>query len=395
MAATASATKGPRVASLSPEQFTLGIEEEYQLVDRETGELRSRARHLLNADWTGDIKPELQENTVEVGTPVCTGATDAAEELARLRFQTAISAEAEGLRIVAAGTHPFTHWGGQQFTDDPLYQQIREDYRRLAESQNIFGMHVHVGVPEGVDRVRVMNVARLYLPHLLAMTASSPFFLGEDTGFASYRTILWRRWPRSGPPPRLDGEAAFERLLHWLIATERIDAPGRLYWDMRVHHEYPTLVFRAADVTPRLEDAALAATLVRAVVAGVVEGVLREPDIPPEALDALLRENSWRAARDGLDASFADLAASEPRTVGARSSLRELFEQLDPIIRALGDEQTAAELPALLERGNAARRMQEQLAVANGDFGALTLWIAGETALGTGSDRRGEQRVES
>ena len=251
------------VSRPDPGPFTLGVEEEYQLVDAVTGELRNRARHVIAGDWSGDIKPEMQENTVEVETPVCVESTCVRDELARLRLQAAVAAEAQGLRVVAAGVHPFSEWHEQEFTEQEVYLNIRSEYRHLAREQNIFGMHVHVGVPEGIDRVALMNVARLYLPLLLALTASSPFHLGRDTGYASYRSLLWRRWPRSGAPPRFEDAAEMELLLRWLMETGCIDAPGRLYWELRPHHRYPTLEFRVCDVTPRLEDVVAAAALAR------------------------------------------------------------------------------------------------------------------------------------
>ncbi|HEX5724797.1 MAG TPA: YbdK family carboxylate-amine ligase, partial [Longimicrobiaceae bacterium] len=263
-----------------PDDYTVGVEEEYQLVDAAGGGLRSRARFVIAADWAREIKPEMQQHTVEVGTRVCEGTRCVRDDLARLRFQAAIAAEAEGLRVVAAGTHPCSPSQGYGFTDAPVYRSLRDEYRDLAEGQAIFGMHVHVGVPRGVDRVRVMNVARLYLPHLLALTASSPFYEGRDTGYASFRAVVWRRWPRSGPPPRLADEAELAALVEWLTATGCVDTPARIYWDVRAHHRYPTLEFRVMDATPRLDDAVAAAALARAVVAGAVEGVLAEPGLP-------------------------------------------------------------------------------------------------------------------
>lgn len=370
--------------------FTLGVEEEYQLVDPVSGALKSRARAVLAGDWSGEIKPEMQQNTLEVGTRVCGSAAEAGEELARLRLQAAVAAEAQGVRVAAAGTHPFSHWAGQAFTDAPVYERLHREYRSLAESQLIFGMHVHVALPSEVDRLRVMNVARLYLPHLLALTASSPFFLGEDTGYASYRSILWRRWPRAGVPPRFADEAEFAEVLRLMLETGRIDAPGRLYWDVRPHHAYRTLEFRVADVTPRLEDAVLAAALARALVLGIVEGVLREPELPEPAVQALLGDAAWRAARDGLDAEFVDVAAGSLAARPVRERLAELVQRLAPLARELGDAGALEELPRLLERGGAATRMRAVQA-QRGDAG-LVQWLADETLLGLGLDRRAEQR---
>lgn len=384
---------GSASACVAPEVFTLGVEEEYQLVDAETGALLSRAHAVIAGDWTGEIKPELQQNTVEVETSVCSSAAEVAAELARLRLQTAAAAEARGARIVAAGIHPFSHWAGQTFTDKPVYDAIRSEYRQLADSLNIFGMHVHVGVPKGLDAVCLMNVVRLHLPGLLALTASSPCFLGNDTGYASYRAMLWSRWPRTGAPPRLRDAAEYAELLDVLIRTERIDAPGRIYWDLRPHHRFPTLEFRIADVTPRVEDAVLTAALARAIVAGAAEGILREPELPAAHIDTLLAENRWRAARDGLDAEWVELA-DEPRACSARDSLLRLAERLASVAERLGDAGTLATLPAMLERGDAASRIRGRRGAADGDLRATVHWLAAETLLGTGMDRRTEQRLE-
>ncbi|MFL5541516.1 MAG: YbdK family carboxylate-amine ligase [Longimicrobiaceae bacterium] len=380
--------------TISPRDFTVGVEEEYQLVDARTGDLRSRARWVIAGDWTGEVKPEMQEHTIEVETRVCEGTECLADDLARLRFQASVAAGAEGLRIVAAGTHPFGATAGHGFTQKEVYAAIREEYRELAETQSIFGMHVHVGVPEGVDRARVANAARFFLPHLLAVTASSPFYQGRDTGYCSFRTLLWRRWPRSGAPPRFEGADELALLLRWLTETECLDGPGRLYWDLRPHHRYPTVEFRAADVTPRLEDAVAAAALARAVVAGVVEGVLEEPALPGAVAQALLGENAWRAARDGTDAVFVDVFAPEPRTIDAADAVLGVAERLAPLAAELGDGEALASLAGVFERGCAARRMREAARGMEGDLRRLALWAADETVLGLGMDRRNEQRLE-
>jgi carboxylate-amine ligase len=381
--------------TISPRDFTVGVEEEYQLIDARTGDLRSRARWVIAGDWTGEVKPEMQQHTIEVETRVCEGTHCVRDDLGRLRFQAAAVAAAEGLRISAAGTHPFGAADGHAFTDAGVYAAIRQEYRELAETQAIFGMHVHVGVPEHLDRVRVANAARFWLPHLLALTASSPFWEGRDTGYCSFRTLLWRRWPRSGAPPRFESTDEFELLLRWLMDTKCVDAPGRLYWDLRPHHAYPTIEFRAADVTPRLEDAVATAALARAVVAGVASGVLAEPSLPGPVAQPLLGENSWRAARDGTDAEFVDVFAAEPRTVPAREAVLGTAERLMPIARALGDEESLAALEGLFERGGAAVRMRRAFeGELERDLRRLALWTADETVLGLGMDRRGEQRLE-
>ena len=379
---------------VSPRDFTVGVEEEYQLIDAATGELRSLARYVIAGDWADDIKPEMQQHTIEVETSVCAGTHCVRDDLARLRFQAAIAAEAQGLRILAAGTHPFSPATGHVFTAQDVYQEIRREYRELAETQAIFGMHVHVGVPEHVDRVRVANVARLYLPYLLACSASSPFHEGRDTGYASFRSLIWRRWPRTGAPPRFESAAEFDLLLRWLTETRCVDGPGRLYWELRPHHRYPTVEFRVADVTPRLEDAIAVAALARALVAAIVAGELGEPELSGTVVQPLLGENAWRAARDGTEAVFVDLFAPEPRTVPARDAVLGLAERLRPYSEALGDAGALDALAEVFDRGCAALRMRERARELDGDLARLALWGADETLVGLGMDRRAEQRPE-
>lgn len=378
---------------VSASSYTLGVEEEYQLVDAESGELQSRARAVIAGDWSGEIKREMQQNTLEVETCVCRDAAEVEQEIRRLRLQAAAAAEAQGTRIVATGTHPFSHWEGQRFTDDPVYLSLRDEYRLLARSQAIFGMHVHVGIPPEVDAARVMNVARLYLPLLLALTASSPLYLGEDTGYASYRSILWRRWPRSGPPPRFADRAEYDALVRHLLESGGLDSPGRLYWSLRPHHRFPTLEFRVCDVTPRVEDAMLAATLARAIVAGTIDGLLGEPALADPHLTALLEQNLWCAARDGLAGSWAQLDEPGLPARPATQALERLAERLAPVAERLGDGEILARLSELLERGDAAARIRARSEELEGDREALIDWLAAESTLGLGLDRRSEQRV--
>jgi carboxylate-amine ligase len=194
--------------------------------------------------------------------------------------------------------------------------------------------------------------------------------------------------------PRMEDEGEMRELVRWLMETRRIDAPGRIYWELRPHHVYPTVEFRICDVSPRLEDAVVAAALARAVVAAAASGVLREPPIPHTLASALLVENGWRVSRDALDAELVDLESAEPRTVTARDALLRLAERVEGTAAALGDAEALATLPAVLERGGAARRIRARAAELDGDLAEVTLWMAGETVLGAGLDRRTEQREE-
>jgi glutamate---cysteine ligase / carboxylate-amine ligase len=371
--------------------FTLGVEEEYQLIDPETGELRNRASAVLESDWSGEIREEMQQTTVEVGTRVCNSAQDLHAELARLRMQAAVVAESRGLRVVAAGLHPFSHWGKQEFTRNEVYDQIRREYRRLADSQNIFGLHVHVAVPADLDRVALMNVLRHYLPLVLALSASSPLYLGDDTGYNSYRTMLWGRWPRTGAPPRFRDQAEYDLVVQQLIDTERIDGPGRIYWGIRPHHLYPTLEFRAADVTPRLADAVGIATLLRALTFGVATGAIQDQQLPESIARPFMSENMWRAARDGIDADLVEHHGITPRVVGVREAVGELIERLRPLLPDEADLPGWEALEVLADRGGAAGRIRDRVCTG-ADLPSIVSWLADETVLGLGLDRRTEQR---
>jgi len=376
------------------DQYTIGVEEEYQLVDTETGALRSRASDVLSTDWSDELHGELHDTTVEINTPICGGYDDVVRELKRQRFQAAVTAAAEGLEIVAAGVHPFSDWESHGITDLPRYVKIAERHERVAREINIFGMHVHVGVPDRVDRTDLMARMRGYIPHLVALSASSPFLNAEDTGFASYRSILWRQYPYTGIPPRFEDEAEYDRFIGLLLRSEAIKDRGNVYWSVRPHFSYPTLEFRATDACPRLEDAATIAAFARLLVVGVAEGRL-EP-LGPAGLSqdvwrALLTENEWHAARYGLDASLTDPESATGKTA-MRASLRRLLDQVGRLADELNEAPVLERMEALLERGNGADRLR-RIYREHGSFEEVVRWLVRETRLSTGFDRRRTQRA--
>jgi len=375
------------------EAFTVGVEEEYQLVDDVAGELRSSARDVLAFDWSAEIRGELQETTLEIGTRVCTSMEAVEEELRRLRLQVAATAAAHDLRIVAAGVHPFSRWEGHERSREPRYVRIEREYGRIARDEHNFGMHIHVAVPERLDRIPLLNAVRGYIPHLIALCCSSPFYEGEETGYASYRLILWRRWPGNGVPPLLESTEEYRRFVDVLLRARAIPDERSIYWSVRPHAIYPTLEFRATDACPRADDAAAVAALARALVVAAALG--RLPEWAPSgfstgAAHALLAENEWRAARDGLAAWLVAPDAPDVR-VPVRDAIRELVARLAPILESLGDGAAVERIDALLERGNAADRMR-QVYRDSGDLGVVVRWLAGETMLGVGLDRRRTQR---
>lgn len=375
--------------------FTIGVEEEYQLVDPETGELQSRARAVLAGDWSGELKAEMQESTVEIGTRVCEAAAGVERELVRLRLQAAAAAAAEEVEIVAAGVHPFSPWRGQAQTAGERYRQILDTYGRIAKDEHNFGMHIHVAPPPLLDRIRLLNRVRPFSPHLLALACSSPFYEGDDTDYASFRMVLWRRWPNSGMPPRLGSEAEFERLVGLMVRTGAIRDPRNLYWSIRPHPVYPTLEFRMTDVCPRLEDAVSIAALARALVAAAAEGQLEDrvwSRLSADAEQVLLSGNEWRASRYGMDAVLVD-----PTVESGASTLRDavlrVVERVSPVAERLGDGGALARLEHILERGNGADRMRRTYRELR-EFPSLVRWLALETLHGTGVDRGRAWRLD-
>lgn len=374
-------------------QHTFGVEEEYQLVDPDTGELRSRADDVLRVDWSGEIGGELQETMLEVDTPVCRTAGEVHEQLHRLRTQAEAVAAAEGLQVAAAGLHPFSRWEEQRLTDAERPRMLAERFGRVARDEHLFGMHVHVAVPRPEDRVPVLNAVAGYTPLLLALSCSSPFYEGEDTGYASYRTILVRRLPFSGPPPRFRSGKEYRTFVELLLRSGAIPDLRTVYWSVRISPRHPTVEFRTCDVCPRLVDAVAVAALARALVVAAMEKTLPDPLESPfgSGLDDLVRtQNEWRVAREGLDASL--LAPGTPSgTIPLRDALARLVERLAPIAARLGDGEALEHLYTILDRGTAAARMREVMA-EEGNLREVVAWVAGETRLGTGMDRRRAQR---
>ena len=386
--------------------YTIGVEEEYQLVDPATRGLVSRARDVLAADWADEAEHEVQRTQLEIATRVCGSAAEIDDELRRLRFHVAAAAASRDLVPVAAGLHPFSDWRDHEATDAPRYRRLLDRYGRVIESEHVFGMHVHVAVPPSVDRMVVINRLRPFLPHLLALSASSPFFLDGDTGYDSYRTVLNDRLPCSGPPPAFDAETDYWAFTAGLIEQDVAVDEGTTYWTVRPHHRYPTIEIRCADVCPSVDDAVAIATLARALVAAAAEGPLPPADAGGTAAptsttggggdgrfgagvaDAAGAADQWVASRYGLDGRI--------RTAGgALSSFRDAITTvvgvLGPVARRLGDEAHVAGIHRILERGNGATRMRA-VAARHGDWAPLVDWLARETVLGTGMDRRRDQR---
>ncbi len=295
------------------DQFSIGVEEEFLLVDGQSRRLRPWAEEVLPqarraVGEGGQVDREFKLSQLETGTPVCRTLDELSDEIARLRARVMAAAERTGARVAAAGTHPFSHWReeGSEVTPEESYLGLERDYQRLAREKTICGCHVHVGVPDPEAAIQILNRVRPWLPAVLAPSVNSPFWLGEDTGYGSFRTEIWRRWPTAGTPEPFGSRREYDRLVEALLRTGSIDDPARVHWDVRPSPRFPTLEFRITDVCLTVDDAVAVAGLVRGLVrTGYAEAVRGDPAPSPRA--ELLRMATWRAARYGLDGDLVDV----------------------------------------------------------------------------------------
>ncbi len=366
----------------SPAVASIGVEEEFQIVDPATRQLRQRAARILPGaqDAAGEeVSNEMFLSQIEIGTPVCTTLAEVRAELIRLRKAVIEAAALEGCRIASTATHPFSHWEEQRLTPKERYDTILEEFQQLTREQIICGCHVHVGIDDPEATIQALNRVRPWLPPILALSANSPFWLGHDTGYASYRTELFGRFPMTGMAGDLASKAEYDRLVASLVSTGTIADPSKLYWDVRPSMHFPTLEFRIADVCQDLDEAVLVAGLCRALARTCVEAATRdEPSHPvrPE----MLRASKWRAARFGLDGELIDVHAE--RLVPAPELVETLLGFLRPALEALGDWPEVSTLARrTLERGNGAQRQRQAYARA-GRFEDVVDEIIAETHRG-------------
>src|SRR5579884_1579310 len=283
--------------ALKPPSLTIGIEEEYQIVDPQTRELRSYITEILEEGrlvLLEQVKPELHQSIVEVGSQVCQTPAELRKELVRLRKTLIELAGKNGLCIAAAGTHPFSSWMTQEITPLERYAGVKADLQDLAQQLLIFGTHIHVGIEDQEFLIDAMNVARYLLPHVLCLSTSSPFWQGRRTGLKSYRSIIFRNFPRTGVPPILRSKSDFDELLGALTQTGCVPDGSKIWWDARPHHAYPTLEFRVCDVCTRVDEAVCIAAILQAIVAKLWKP--RRDHLTFRVYpSAMIEENKWRA----------------------------------------------------------------------------------------------------
>jgi glutamate---cysteine ligase / carboxylate-amine ligase len=366
-------------------RFTLGVEEEFQIVDPTSGELRSHVSELLasSAPVLGDqIKRELHQSIVEVGTKICGDVSELRGEIFRTRRDLSDSAERVGLAVAAAGTHPFSHWKDQVLSPGVRYDSIVEELQQLARSLLIFGLHVHVAVPERQTAIDLMNQARYFLPHLLALSTSSPFWMGRDTGLMSYRTTIFRRFPRTGVPDHFNSWSEYENYIKLLVDLKCIDDARKIWWDVRPHPLFGTLEFRVCDVPTRAEDAVMLGALCQAIIVKLHKLYMNNQGYRLYR-KALIEENKWRAARWGMNGKLIDFGRQVE--VPMRELALELLEFVDDVVDPLGSREAVNQVHTILREGTSADR---QLAVykQTGDMRMVMQHLIDET-------KRGMERV--
>jgi carboxylate-amine ligase len=350
--------------------FTIGLEEEYQLLSAESYELVPRFDEVAEEAGDERVRQELMTSVLEAATGIHPRVGDAVAEVRHIRRRLGDAAGRRGALIASAGTHPFSRWEHQEISETPRYQGVVEELRWVAEQVAIFGLHVHVAVPTADAAATIATAIRTHVPELLALSANSPYWQGRDTGLASTRSKVFETMPRSGLPPRFESYAAFEELVGRGTAAGFFRDYTYLWWDVRPHPTLGTVEVRAFDAQTRVESAAAVAALTQCLVATFAER--RPPPQPRTFVD----ENKWRAARYGLDAELVDLASDTERP--ARQAIRELLDTAEGAARRLGCTEELTEAERIVARGNGAddqRRVREE----DGSLLAVSQWLARQT----------------
>ncbi len=361
--------------------FTLGIEEEFQTIDPVTRNLRSHMSKLVEdgkITLKERVKAEMHQAVVEVGTNICHNIQEAREEVTYLRRMILDLAEKQDLQVAAAGTHPFADWVDQLITPDPRYDQIIDEMRDVARGNLIFGLHVHVGIESRNEGIQIMNAVRYFLPHIYALSTNSPFWCGRNTGFKSYRSKVFDKFPRTGIPDFFSSAAEYDEYVALLVKTNCIDNGKKIWWDIRVHPFFNTIEFRMCDVPMRTDETICLAAIMQALVAKIHKLHSLNLSFRPYRR-MLINENKWRAARYGISSKLIDFGKQEE--VDFKILIHELLEFIDDVVDDLGSRKETEYIHQILEMGTGADR---QLAVFDqtGSMNAVVDYIVSETKIG-------------
>jgi carboxylate-amine ligase len=313
-----------------------------------------------------------------MGSQVCHNTGEARQEVTRLRRMVSDIARENGRRIVAAGTHPFSRWQDQVVTDKDRYKLLRDNFQMLAQRLLIFGMHVHVGIPDPDLRIDIMNQMTYFVPHIFALSTSSPFWIGRSTGLKSYRTIVFSDLPRTGVPEVFNSMQDYNRYVNTLVATGSIDEPTKIWWDIRPHPKFPTLEFRMCDCVTKVDDVIAIAALIQAVVAKLIR--LRQKNQTWRLYRrGFIAENKWRAVKDGINGELIDFGRE--KSVPLRFLIEELLEIIDDVVDELGSRQDLEHLYTILKEGTSADRQLRRYEETQ-SLEAVVDMLAEETVMG-------------
>ncbi len=363
------------------EDLTLGIEEEYQIIDPETRELTSYISEFLDKGavvFRDQVKPEFLQSQVEIGSHVCRNVKEARQEVTRLRSIVSDIAHKNGRKIVAAGTHPFSRWQDQAVTDKDRYKMLEDNFKMLAQRLLIFGMHVHVGIPDPDLRIDIMNQMTYFVPHIFALATSSPFWLGRNTGLKSYRSVIFQDLPRTGLPEYFDSAQSYDSYIDTMMKTKCIDEPTKIWWDIRPHPKFPTLEIRMCDCVTKIDEVIAIAALIQAIVAKLIQ--LRKNNQTWRIYrQTLIYENKWRAMRDGMDSHLIDFGKQQQ--VPMRLLIAELLEIIDDVVDKLGSRQEIEYLRTMVRNGSSADR-QLRVYKETDSLEAVVDMLAEETVQG-------------
>lgn len=344
------------MAAISYKHFTIGIEEEYMVIDPETRELKSHEQRIVQEGEKiikDKVKAEMHQAVVEVGTDICQNIDEAFMDVVTLRKTISNIAGELGLQVGASGTHPFSHWESQLITNHSRYSEIIKELQEAARSNLIFGLHVHVGMKSREMAIHIANSARYFLPHIYALSTNSPFWEGRYTGYKSYRTKVFDKFPRTGIPDFFDSIESYDNYVRMLVKTNCIDNAKKIWWDLRVHPFFNTVEFRICDVTMTVQETITLAALFQGICAKLYK--LRTQNLNFITYPrALINENKWRASRYGIEGSMIDFG--KETEVNTRVLVYELLDFIDDVAGPLGIRNTIGYIHKILEEGTGADR---------------------------------------
>ena len=363
--------------------FTLGVEEEFQILDPETRELRSHVQEILDEGkilLKERVKPEMHQSVIEIGTGICKNIAEVRQDVGEMRTEIIRLARKNGMRVASAGTHPFSNWADQKIFPDPRYDSVVQEMQLLARANLIFGLHVHVGIKDRSLAFQIMNEALYFLPHMLALSTNSPFWLGRNSGLKSFRTKIFDRFPRTSIPEYFDTPAEFDEFVRILVKTNSIDNGKKIWWDVRPHPFFETIEFRVCDVPMRLDETLTLAALFQAICVKLYKLRLQNLGFR-RYRRALILENKWRASRWGIEGKLIDFGKEIEVPFG--ELVAEMLEFVDDVVDELGSRHEVFDgVKWILENGTGADRQLRVYNATGGDLKKVVDYICEETSYG-------------